>query len=82
MAFLPAARAAALGATALAGAGLKKALTPPKPPQPPQPPSIGAVLQPSYSLLGPQEGSLGGTFLGNNRAPNIAGGKKKTLGGA
>lgn len=73
----------ALGAGFLGPVGLAATSLPgpPKPPSPPKPPTIGATLQPFSSLIGPGEGSMNGTFVtGNNRAANIAGGKKTLLG--
>ncbi len=89
-----AAGGASAGLKALAGAAIKtgaqvagtgliaQALRPPKFPKPPSPPDFSTFLKPgSAALIGGNEGSFGGTFLGNNRSPQISGGKK-TLGGA
>jgi len=71
-------------AAAVAGAGASALFAPkrPKPaqvPQTPKPPR--SFSSGNLSFFGAREGTQGGTFLtGNNRAPQIAGGKKTLLG--
>lgn len=69
----------ALGPGFLAGS---KLLAPPPFPKPPAPPNPAQFLAPKAvpSLFSPGGDSSNSTFFGNNRSPQIAGGKKTLLG--
>lgn len=74
-----------VGGGVLAGKGLTGLARGPQPPSPPQPPALASLLTRPPSLLGPGEGSFGGTYLTGgilgNRAKNTSGGLKTLLGG-
>ncbi len=62
-------------------AGALPSLLAPKPPKPPQAPTAPMPSQSGgSSFFGAMEGTANGTFGGNARAPQVAGGKKTLLG--
>ena len=73
---------AGTGAAIAGGTSLIAAASQPKFPKPPTPPTSASFIQPKGvpSLFAPGGDSANGTFFGNNRAPQVAGGKKVLLG--